>query len=179
MNDMTSSPQMVIKGAEITLRPLKQADAGLIELHTSDARVAKMTSNIPHPLPPGATEALLARALDPLREQDIWALDLSGQNGPDLVGLIALKRLDEAQSELTGWVVPAFWNTGAASNAVSALIAANPLSNRTIFATVLQDNPISARVLTSAGFDYIGDAETFSVSRGAKAATWTYLRKLS
>ena len=178
MNDMTTSPQMSMAGERVTLRPLKLEDAGLIELHTSDARVAQMTSNIPHPLPPGATDALIARARDPLREQDIWAIDISAHGGPDLIGLIALNRLDDAQSELTGWVVPAYWNKGAASDGVNAIIKANPLNNRTIFASVMHDNPISARVLTSAGFDYIGDAETFSVSRGAKAATWTYLRKL-
>jgi hypothetical protein len=33
-------------------------------------------------------------------------------------------------------------------------------------------------VLTHAGFEYIGDAETYSVARAAKIPTWTYLRKL-
>jgi RimJ/RimL family protein N-acetyltransferase len=71
------------------------------------------------------------------------------------------------------------WNTGLASDAVKALIAANPLANKTIFASVFQDNPGSARVLTNAGFDYLGDAEAFSVARGAKVATWTYLKRLA
>jgi hypothetical protein len=34
-------------------------------------------------------------------------------------------------------------------------------------------------VLTNAGFDYLGDAEAFSVARGAKVATWTYLKRLA
>jgi hypothetical protein len=34
-------------------------------------------------------------------------------------------------------------------------------------------------VLTNAGFDYIGDAEAFSVARNAKVPTWTYVRKMA
>ncbi len=50
--------------------------------------------------------------------------------------------------------------------------------SRTIFAEVFQDNPGSARVLTNCGFEYIGDAESFSVARNARVPTWTYLKKL-
>ena len=75
-------------------------------------------------------------------------------------------------------MAPAFWNTGIASEAVKALVAANPQGNCTIFAEVFQDNPGSARVLTNTGFQYLGDAETFSVARGALVPTWTYLNKL-
>ena len=47
-----------------------------------------------------------------------------------------------------------------------------------MFASVFQDNPASAKVLTNCGFDYIGDAESYSVARGSQVPTWTYLRKL-
>ena len=178
MNAITQTPQTLIEGDALMLRPLKPADAGLIELYSSDVRVAKMTSSIPYPLPPGATEALVTRAGDGGHQKEIWALDLSAQDGPDLIGLIALNRLGEDQAELTGWVAPAYWNKGAASGAVAALIKANPLGNKTFFASIFQDNPASAKVLTSAGFDYIGDAETHSVARAANVPTWTYLRNL-
>ena len=97
--------------------------------------------------------------------------------------MISLKRMDEEkfnrdQSEIGYWVAPAFWNTGFASEAVRALVTANPQKNRTIFAEVFQDNPGSARVLTNAGFQYLGDAETFSVARNSRVPTWTYIRKL-
>lgn len=172
------APQQIIQGERLLLRPLQGSDQGLIELHAGDVRVARNTTTIPHPLPPGATEALLARAQDAARDEDIWAIDASAHGGTELMGLISLTRLDKAQSEIGYWVAPAFWNTGTASDAVSALIAANPLGNKTIFASVFQDNPASARVLTNAGFDYIGDAESYSVARGTTVPTWTYLRKL-
>ncbi|MGB7317733.1 MAG: GNAT family N-acetyltransferase [Planktotalea sp.] len=178
MNAMTRPPQSIISGARLVLRPLQQSDIGWIDRHAGDARVAHMTFSIPHPLPPGASEALLKRADDPAREEDFWAMDASATGGAELMGLISLNRLDAGQSEVSYWVAPAFWNAGTASDAVGALIAANPFDNKTIFASVFQDNPASARVLTNAGFDYIGDAESFSVARGVNVPTWTYLRKL-
>ncbi|MFN3282326.1 MAG: GNAT family N-acetyltransferase, partial [Tabrizicola sp.] len=33
-------------------------------------------------------------------------------------------------------------------------------------------------VLANAGFQYLGDAESFSVARGVTVPTWTYIRKL-
>ncbi|MFQ3355183.1 MAG: RimJ/RimL family protein N-acetyltransferase, partial [Paracoccaceae bacterium] len=54
----------------------------------------------------------------------------------------------------------------------------NPQNCSTIFASVFQDNPASARVLTNTGFQYIGDAESFSVARENSVKTWTYINKL-
>ena len=98
---------------------------------------------------------------------------------PELVGVISLERMERGQSELGYWVARPFWNAGIASEAVASIIAANPHSSRTLFASVFQDNPASAQVLARAGFEYLSDAETFSVARGSIVATWTYLRKLA
>ncbi len=105
-------------------------------------------------------------------------MDGTKSDGPDLMGVIGLERLDRDQSEVGYWVAPAFWNTGLASDAVQALVDANPMGNKTMFASVFQDNPASARVLIHCGFEYLGDAETFCVARDATVPTWTYSRKL-
>lgn len=170
--------QPVIAAERFDLRPLRGSDAGLIALNAGDIRVARATATIPHPYPPGAAEALIARARSDGRSEDIWAIDAGKSGGAELMGLISLARVDLDQSEIAYWVAPAFWNTGTASAAVEALIAANPHDARTIFASVFQDNPASARVLTNCGFRYLGDAETFSVARGATVPTWTYTRKM-
>lgn len=170
--------QPVIEAPRAVLRPLRRSDAGLISLHTADERVARMTTSIPHPLPPGATEAFIARATDPKRVEDIWAMDGSAQGGAEVMGLISLERLDPNQAEIGYWVAPPYWNTGHASEAVAAMVAANPFGSCTMFASVFQDNAASARVLVNCGFDYIGDAEAFSVARNATVPTWTYLRRM-
>ncbi len=167
----------LIKAARFDLRALRKSDAGLIALHTGDLRVAQFTSSIPHPLPPGATEAFIDRMHSPERSEDAWAMDGTKSGGPEVMGVISLTRVDEGQSEVGFWVAPAYWNTGVASEALEALVAANPQGCRTIFATVQQGNAASARVLTNCGFEYLGDAESFSVARGASVPTWTYSRK--
>ncbi|MDZ4136587.1 MAG: GNAT family N-acetyltransferase, partial [Paracoccaceae bacterium] len=111
--------------------------------------------------------------------EDVWVMDGTDTGLPEVLGVISLKRMDRGQSEIGYWVAPAFWNTGFASEAVAALVAANPQGCRTIFAEVFQDNPGSARVLTNCGFDYLGDAESYSVARDARVQTWTYLKKLA
>ena len=170
--------QTVIETERLTLRPLRKSDTGPLEMFASDERVARMTRDVPHPLPPGATEAFVARALAEDRDEDVWVMDGSASGQGTLQGLISLQRMDRAQSEIGYWVVPAFWNTGLASEAVRALVDANPRDDITMFASVFQDNPASARVLTNTGFEYLGDAEAFSVARAGIVPTWTYLKRL-
>lgn len=173
----TVTVQPVIAAERFIMRPLRKSDAGLITLYTADERVARGTRSIPHPLPPGTAAAMVERAQSPDRTEDIWALDGSEHGLDEVLGLIHLTRMDRKQNEVNYWVAPAFWNTGLASEAVRALIAANPHGAAQIFAEVFQDNPGSARVLTNCGFDYLGDAEAFSVARNATVPTWTYTLK--
>lgn len=170
--------QPAIAADRFDLRALRPSDAGLIELNAGDMRVAKNTSSIPHPLPPGTTEAMIARAMAEDRVEDFWAMDGSKSGGPEVMGVISLTRMDRDQSEVGYWVAPAFWNSGVASAAVEALLAANPQDSKVIFASVFQDNVASARVLTNCGFQYLGDAESFSVARNSKVPTWTYSFKM-
>ncbi len=173
------STQPVVSRDRFDLRPVRRSDVGLMEYYTSDERVARMTTSIPHPLPPGAAEAFITRVTAPDRDEDVWAIDGTKVDGSELMGLISLQRMDRNQSEVGYWIAPAFWNTGLASDAVRALVEANPMGNATMFASVFQDNPASARVLVNCGFEYIGDAEVYSVARAAKIQTWTYIRKLT
>ncbi len=170
--------QPEIESERLRLRPLRHSDAGLLAHHTGQEQLARMTTSIPHPLPPGATEGFIAAAQAADRSKDIWVMDGAHSGLAELVGVIALDRMDREQSEIGYWVAPAFWNARIASEAVGAMVAANPHAARTLFASVFQDNPASARVLTNAGFQYLGDAESFSVARGAPVSTWTYLRKI-
>ena len=169
--------QPIIEADGFVLRPLREADAGQLGLYAGDERIAKATSSIPHPLPPGATESFIQRSLAKDRAEDVWVIDAS-EDGSQVLGVIGLTRMDREQSEIGYWVAPQLWNNGLASKAVEALVASNPQACRTLFGSVFQDNPASARVLTNAGFEYIGDAETFSVARDASVPTWTYIKKL-
>ena len=170
--------QATIETERFDLRPLKISDTGLIEMYSADERVARMSSSIPHPLPPGTTEAFVNRSIAHERDEDVWAVDGLKSGGAEVMGLVTLQRMDRNQSEISGWVAPAFWNTSLARDVVQAMVEANPNGNATMFASAFQDNPASAKVLTYCGFQYLGDAETFSVARDAAVPTWTYTRKL-
>ena len=121
---------------------------------------------------------MIERASQVDRTEDVWVIDGSGHGHAEALGLISLERMDRAQSEIFYWIAPAFWNTGFATEAVRTLIAANPHQSEHIFAEAFQDNPGSARVRPNCGFDYLGDAEAFSVSRNATVPTWTYTLKI-
>lgn len=169
--------QPVIEAERFVLRPPRRGDIGLLTLFAGDRRVAEGARSIPHPLPPGTVEGYVARAMAPERHEDVWVMD-GGDREHEVLGVISLTRMDRGQAQLGYWVAPAFWNTGLASEAVRALVEANPLGNEALFAEVFQDNAASARVLTNAGFAYIGDAEAHSVARGANVPTWTYIRRM-
>ena len=171
--------QGTIQTDRFVLRPMRVSDMGLIELYASDERVAGMTSSIPHPLPPGTTEAFVNRCIAHERDEDVWVIDGHKSGGAEVMGLISLTRMDRDQSEVGYWVAPAYWNTELASEAVQTLVDANPMGNATMFSAVFQDNPASAKVLTHCGFEYLGDAETFRVARDRPVATWTYTLKLN
>ena len=175
---VSCAPQQDVQTERFLLRPLRRSDTGLIQLYTADRRVAQGTRAIPHPLPPGAAEQYVERALNPERNEDVWAIDASASGLGELLGVVSLTRIEPHQSELGFWIGPGFWNTGLATEAVQALVNANPHGSRTLFAEVFQDNPGSARVLTNTGFSYLGDAESWSVARDARVPTWTYLRRM-
>ena len=170
--------QPVIETERLVLRPLRKSDVGLLDIFGSDERVARMTRSIPHPLPPGASETFINRALAEDRTEDIWVLDGSAQGHGEMLGLIGLEQMDREQSEVGYWVGPCSRTPGFASEAVKGLVEANPHKDKTMFASVFQDNPASARVLTNVGFQYLGDAEAFSVARASTVPTWTYLKRL-
>lgn len=178
MLQSTLSAQPVIAAERFSLRPLRRSDAGLIALYAADKRLAMGTRSIPHPLPPGATEAFIARALAEQRREDVWAMDGSEHGQDELLGVISLAQVEPGQSEVGFWVAPGLWNAGFASEALAALVHANPHGDRTLLAEVFQDNPGSARVLSHCGFEYLGDAEAYSVARDARVPTWTYIKKL-
>ncbi|MDO5703485.1 MAG: GNAT family N-acetyltransferase [Paracoccus sp. (in: a-proteobacteria)] len=175
---LSETQQVTIRSERFALRPLRLSDAGLIAHYTADRRVAEGTRAIPHPLPPGASEAFVRRAMSHKRVEDVWAIDGSEHKLAEVLGVVSLTRMEGKQSELGFWIGAGFWNTGFATEAVGALVEANPHQARTLFAEAFQDNPGSARVLTNSGFEYLGDAESWSIARAARVPTWTYLRKM-
>ena len=164
--------QPVLETERLRLRPLDNADTALIALYAGDQRVARMTRSIPHPLPPGATEAFIARVLSGAAKETVWAMDHKGSRGGELVGLIGL----QDDGEIGYWVGAPFWETGFATEAVGAVVthALSAGDHDLLRAEVFQDNPASARVLTKAGFVYTGEGRAHATARDAEVSVWCY-----
>lgn len=88
MSYETIAPAAAIPAKRFILRPLRASDAGLMALYTSDKRVAEGTTSIPHPLPPGTSEAFIARVIAPGSDEIVWAIDASEFGGGELLGVI-------------------------------------------------------------------------------------------
>jgi len=158
-----------IKTERLVLRPLRASDAGPITLHSSDQRVARMTTSIPHPYPPGAAAAYIEGTLTGRRTEEAWAIDATGSDGEELIGVISYKPAqDSGPGELGYWVGPPYWNAGYATEAVTALVAQlfGTRGLERLNAIAFYDNAASAAVLLKVGFREIGQSSGFSVARG-------------
>jgi RimJ/RimL family protein N-acetyltransferase len=175
MSDVFSH-QPVLETPRMRLRPLRRADAGVIALYCGSADVARMTTSIPHPYPPGLAESFVARAQDTSDGEFVWALDTGEDDMNGLIGMISL-RVKGGEGAIGYWVAPAFQGAGYASEAVEAVIAhAAGLGLEALVAQAFQDNLPSVKVLTRAGFVYEGEGALYSVARDATVPTFRYRR---
>ena len=60
-----------IAAGRFVLRRVLRSDAGLFALYAGDRRVAEGTRSIPHPLPPGAADAFVDRAMAGRADEDV------------------------------------------------------------------------------------------------------------
>tara|TARA_B110000438_G_scaffold243250_1_gene243211 strand:+ start:918 stop:1460 length:543 start_codon:yes stop_codon:yes gene_type:complete len=177
-SDVALPEKTVLETKRFKIRPLNLKDIIKVEMYVRDIRLARSSGTIPHPLTPDFVKDFIEKSMSDETSLDAWGIEVEESGSTNLIGVVSLNRLDRSQSEIAYWVIPAIWNTGVATEAVKAFIEVNPQNCKTIFGSVFQDNPASSRVLTNAGFEYIGEAESLSVARSAMVATWTYIKKL-
>jgi RimJ/RimL family protein N-acetyltransferase len=157
------------------LRPLRPSDAALIGLYCAHPDVARMTTSIPHPYPPGLAESFIERVRAGRTGEVVWALDTGGEAKNGLIGLIAMQRRAAGGADIGYWVAPAFWGAGYALEAVEAVAAhARAEGLAALVAQAFQDNSASIKVLARAGFTYEGDGALYSVARGGMVPTFRY-----
>ena len=177
-SDVALPEKTVLETKRFKIRPLNLKDIIKVEMYVRYIRLARSSGTIPHPLTPDFVKDFIEKSMSDETSLDAWGIEVEESGSTNLIGVVSLNRLDRSQSEIAYWVIPAIWNTGVATEAVKAFIEVNPQNCKTIFGSVFQDNPASSRVLTNAGFEYIGEAESLSVARSAMVATWTYIKKL-
>ncbi len=138
----------------LTLRPLEPADGPAVERGCGSWNVARMTTRIPHPYPPGsAVEWIANRAPDAHH----FAIEHQG----DLIGVIS------HETEIGYWLAEPFWGRGFATEAARRVVAFafDDLRLDRLVSGHFADNPASGRVLQKCGFRYTGEIRQFSTAR--------------
>ena len=155
-----------IRTPRMLLRPPRPSDAGPLGHYCNDPRLARMTSTIPHPYPPGAAEAYLERLSSGRLDEEVWVMDATPAEWSEVVGLILFR---PKTAEIGYWVGAPFWGTGFASEAVEGLVdhLFRTRDLERITAEVQAENEASLRVLEKAGFRRTGEKPLYSVARGS------------
>ncbi len=152
----------------LTLRPFTDSDAeGFLAL-AGHCEVARMTSDIPHPL----TLADARQWLQPAPHEARFAL----MENNALIGGAGYFLQASGDAELGFWLGRAYWGRGLATEAVKAVVGHGLASSRTPAFTSAHftDNPASGRVLAKLGFLAVGTARIHSIARDADVAAICY-----
>ncbi len=144
----------------LVLRAFSAADTSRFWELASDWQVARMTSDIPHPL---SNEQALAW-LRPAEGEARFAIDRDGE----LIGGIGYFRRTSGAAELGFWLGREYWGQGYATEAGIAVVRHGFIVGRhdAFTSSHFHDNPASGRVLIKLGFEPAGDGEIWSTARG-------------
>ena len=163
---MAATPEL--HTPRLTLRPFRLADASRFVALAGDPAVARMTSDIPHPLHVWQCRRWLRQARGEVR----FAI----QREDELIGGVGYFCHRPRVGELGFWLGQAFWGQGLATEAARAVVqyafTAGKLAALTSANFV--DNPASARILSKLAFASNGRMRTMSIARGHEVdgITW-------
>ncbi len=151
------------------LRWPRVADAKAIERYSSRWEVAKMTSRIPHPYPPGEAERFIftAREANALgRDLILVIAPIRGKREP--IGMISLESRLQGRLTIGYALAPEVWGKGLATEAAAAALEAGFILTEAIemLASAHVENPASRRVLDKCGFAHTGAGLEGAPARG-------------
>ena len=156
-----------LETTRLLLRPPTLADADAIERMVGDARVAEMTSSIPHPYPAGGAAEFI-RSL-----ATAAAIDLAVERKADgaVIGMSSIRPLDGWRiAELGYYVGVPYWRQGYATEAAQRLVDYGfaVLGVQRFANHVFAGNLASARVMAKLGHRRSGEGEIDYPLRGRR-----------
>jgi [ribosomal protein S5]-alanine N-acetyltransferase len=163
----------VLNTARLTLRPFRLGDASRFVALAGNLAVARMTSDIPHPLHIWQCRRWLRQARGEVR----FAIEHQDQ----LIGGVGYFCHRTRVGELGFWLGEDYWGHGLATEASGAVVTyAFTVGNlEALTSANFIDNPASAGILTKLGFTANGRMRTRSVARGHEidCTTWRLERE--
>ena len=152
--------ETTIESERFRMRPMRPADAELVQQYVSDPEVALTTGEIPHPYPDGAAIEWISTHDDLRKKGQLEIFAIVERDSDLLVGAIDLRRGEFAHIHEVGyWVAREQWGRGICTEAVKALVDfafERDEKLMRIFAYSFPENPASARVQEKAGFQREG-----------------------
>jgi ribosomal-protein-alanine N-acetyltransferase len=157
-----------LRTERLRLRHFRPEDASAFLALAGDYAVARMTSDIPHPLTAAEVGPWLRR--EPGEER--FAIEYQGQ----LAGGVGYFPRDSGAAELGFWIGRHLWNAGLATEAVREVVRYGFAEGgiRAFSSSRFIDNPGSERVLLKTGFKPVGEGVMWCTARKSLVATVEY-----
>ncbi len=169
-----------VETARLHLRLPAEADiAALVDL-AGDWEVARQTAFIPHPYGETDARAFLRGVAEERTTGKAAVLAIERRLEPGLIGAVGAHFRVGGRAEIGYWLGQSHWGQGFATEAVKNILPiafAEPQIG-CVYASVLSDNPASARVLEKAGFSRTGE-QVGCCDHGRCAGQQTILYELS
>lgn len=157
--EITRDDVFRLETRRLWLRWPRARDAAAHAAIASRREVAEMTSQIPHPLPPGNTDQWVVDARRANAEGRAITLSAALSSGKrEVIGSVSARFTPQGMVEIGYAFDPTHWGRGYATEAVQALVDAVFMLTRepAIEATARVVNPASQRVLRKCGFAHEG-----------------------
>jgi RimJ/RimL family protein N-acetyltransferase len=160
----------------LCLRPCVPDDIPQIAALAGDARIARMTSLVPHPYTKDDAEAWIATHAQSYENGSGPAWAVTRKDDAQLVGCIGItiNRRDQVGS-LGYWTGVPFWRQGYTLEAASAAVSwARAQKLPRLSASVLADNIASQRILLHTGFSKEGTLRADALRDGNRIDVYCY-----
>lgn len=163
-----SSVMIELRTERLRLRTFRDSDATAFVALAGDFAVARMTSDIPHPLTEAAAAPWLRQDADEAR----FAIEYNGR----LVGGVGYFCRSSGTGELGFWLGREYWGLGFATEAARAVVEYGFGTGRVpaFSSSHFLDNPASQRVLVKLGFAPSGQSSIWCEARKSMVPTMEY-----
>lgn len=150
----------IIETERLILRPLRTSDEADFLALAGDFEVARMTSDIPHPLRPEHAKAWLRPEMGDNR----YAIQLHDQ----MIGSAGYFKRSSGTAELGFWLGRQHWGYGLGTEATTAIVRHGFCADGydRFSSAYFTDNRASAHVLEKLGFSVVGRARMWCTARG-------------
>jgi len=170
---MATKPDGTIETARLRLEPLALRHARGLEAFARLWEVARFTSQVPHPYPPGGATAFIEGVMAERRRGGGHVFAAVDKASGSVIGCAGLDLGDDGRSAELGYIyAPWVWGRGYATETARALVGHGfeTLGLDAVLSHAMVANRASCRVLAKAGLRRIGN-NVFEVppERGSRA----------